>query len=246
MSPEPIARLTTVDPRERASWEGLADLSSAMPRGWSLAGGNLVRLHLAERGSTSARSTRDIDLILDVRAEPGSIKAVVTALRAAGFRPSGFNPAGHDHRWQRGDGQIDVLVPSFLGPHILDRTHDGLGRLLPTRGAQLAIHRTERVPIHVDDLLLWVNRPDLVGALYGKCSALLVPTDIDKQRHLGDIARLAEVLGPRDRRDMLALRSRERRRLISGLTRAQSGEDVNRRQADHLARLALLLQRSLD
>lgn len=213
--------------------------------GWALAGGNLVRLHLAERGSSSARSTRDIDLILDVRAEPGSIDAVVAVLRAAGFAPSGFNPAGHDHRWQRGDGQIDVLVPSFLGPHILDRTYDGLGRLLPTRGAQLAIHRTQRVPIHVDELPRWVNRPDLVGALYGKCSALLVPTDVDKQRHLGDIAHLAGVLGPRVRREMLSLSPRERRRLISGLTRAQSGEDVNGRQADELARLTLLLERSL-
>lgn len=86
----------------------------------------------------------------------------------------------------------------------------------------------------------------IIAALHGKCFALLVPTDLDKQRHFGDIAHLAEVLGPRDRREMLALRPREKRRLISGLTRAQSGEDVNRQQAGLLARLALLLERSLD
>lgn len=82
MNVQPVAHVTTIDPRELSSWEGLAELSRTMPSGWSLAGGNLVRLILAERGSTSARSTRDIDLVLDVRAEPGSIEGIVAASSA--------------------------------------------------------------------------------------------------------------------------------------------------------------------
>lgn len=71
MSTDPVARILTSDPREHASWEALAELSGIMPSGWSLAGGSLVRLHLEERGGDGARVTRDIDLVLDVRASAG-------------------------------------------------------------------------------------------------------------------------------------------------------------------------------
>lgn len=246
MNSLPVAHLLTADRREYASWAGWAEVSELMPDGWSLAGGNLVRLHLEERGSHAARSTRDIDIILDIRAYPGSIKAVVEALRRADFEPDGFNPAGHDHRWVRGDAQIDILTPDFLGPKLLDQKHPGLGRLLPTRGAQLALNRTERVIVKVDDIELRVNRPDLVGALYGKCSALLVTLDPSKDRHLGDIAALTEVVGPRDRRQMLQLRSRERRRLSYGLRRATHSVDVTDAQRTTLRRLSELLDSSLE
>lgn len=134
MNVTPAARLLTADQRERASWKGLAEISALMPTGWSLAGGSLVRLHVAERGGSGGRSTRDIDVILDVRAEPHSIRRIVDAFATVGFEPDGLNPSGADHRWTRGDAQIDVLTPDFLGP-ILERKHVGLGRLLPTRGA---------------------------------------------------------------------------------------------------------------
>lgn len=159
-----------------------------MPSGWSLAGGNLVRLHMEERGSDAARSTRDIDVILDIRAEPWSITSVVAALRQSRFEPDGLNPAGHDHRWVRGD----------------------------------------------------------VGALYGKCSALLVSLDLSKDRHLSDIAALAAVVGPSDRRELLKLRRRERRRIIHGLTRAMGSGDVSDSQRQVLGRLSALLTSSLD
>lgn len=245
MNPAPVAHILTADSREYASWAGWVEVSAFMPRGWALAGGNLVRLHLEERGRDITRSTRDIDVILDIRAEPQSIRGIVTALRSADFEPDGLNPSGHDHRWVRGDAQIDVLTPDFLGPNLLERKHPGLGRLLPTRGAQFALNRTERVTVRVDDLELEVNRPDLVGALYGKCSALLVSLDLDKARHLGDIAALAAAIGPNDRRELMALRPRERRRIIHGLTKAQSSDDATDRQRRMLARLSELLTSSL-
>lgn len=245
MNNVPVAHILTADPREHASWVGWAEVSALMPSGWILVGGNLVRLHLEERGSDAARSTRDIDVILDIRAEPWSIAAVVTALESAHFEPDGFNPSGHDHRWVRGAAQIDVLTPDFLGPNLLDRRHPGLGRLLPTRGAQFALNRTERVTVKVDDFELEVNRPDLVGALYGKCSALLVSLDTDKDRHLSDIAALATVVRPRDRRQLLELSRKERRRIISGLTRAVGSEDVTDSQRPTLERLSRLLDSSL-
>ena len=236
----------TADPRERASWEGLADVAAFMPTGWSLAGGSLVRLHIAERGGDGGRSTRDIDVILDVRAEPQAIRKIVTALEASHFERDGLNPAGQDHRWVRGDAQIDVLAPDFLGPYLQERRHPGLGRLLSTRGAQFGLHRTERVNVAVDDFELMVNRPDLVGALYEKCSALLVSLDRDKERHLGDIGSLATLVAPQDRRELLGLRRREKRRLMHGLSCSRSRPGVDDRQAFVLEGLVALLRASLE
>ena len=215
-----------------------------MPTGWSLAGGSLVRLHVAERGGSGGRSTRDIDVILDVRAEPHSIRRIVDAFATVGFEPDGLNPSGADHRWTRGDAQIDVLTPDFLGP-ILERKHVGLGRLLPTRGAQFGLHRTQRVRVRVDDFELDVLRPDLVGALYEKCSALLISLDLDKDRHLSDIAMLAALLSPTDRRDLLGLRRRERDRVRNGLARAQVARDLDRREVRRLEQLERLLASTL-
>lgn len=241
MNDAPVAHLLTADHREHASWAGMADVARRMPSGWSLAGGSLVRLHLAERQYDSTRSTRDIDVVLDVRAEPRAIDRIVTALRAAGFEPDGLNPSGQDHRWARGDAQIDVLTPDFLGARILDRKHPGIGRPLATRGAQFALDRTERVRVQVDDFELDVNRPNLVGALYGKCSALLIPLDANKARHLEDIAALADILGPHDRRELLHLRRRQRARVIFGLRRTLDQVDLDARGTHRLARLIELL-----
>ncbi|UEJ81512.1 hypothetical protein Bra3105_11735 [Brachybacterium halotolerans subsp. kimchii] len=246
MADRPAAHVLTADPRERASWRGLADVSERMPAGWSLAGGSLVRLHVAERGGDAGRATRDIDVILDVRSDPRSIARIVDAMQTVGFLPDGLNPAGHDHRWVRGDAQIDVLAPAFLGSHLLDRSHRGLGRLLPTRGAQFGLNRTERVHVRVDDFDLMVNRPDLVGALYEKCSALLVSLDRGKGRHLEDISLLSELLTPQDRRELIGLRRRERLRVIRGLRRTQEGIDLDPRRRRRVGQLEQLLLSTLE
>ncbi|MDO5618220.1 hypothetical protein [Kocuria sp.] len=145
------------------------------------------------------------------------------ALEACGFVADGFNLSGQNHRWVRGDAQIDVLAPDFLGARLMERSHAVLGRLLSTRGAQFGLDRTERILVVVDDLEIYINRPDLVGALYQKCSALLVQLDSNQERHLFDIALLVDLLNPADRRDLLGLRTPQKRRIISGLIKASRG-----------------------
>lgn len=89
----PVVRFQTTDPREAASWEGLADLAALMPSGWSLAGGGLVRLPAAERGSPHSRATRDIDLILDGWTGGSRVSGVSSRLAApssASTAPSVF------------------------------------------------------------------------------------------------------------------------------------------------------------
>ncbi|MGO1925956.1 MAG: hypothetical protein ACTH1T_09965 [Brachybacterium tyrofermentans] len=95
--------------------------------------------------------------------------------------------------------------------------------------------------MHVDDLELDVNRPNLVGALYEKSSALLIPLDANKTRHLEDIAALADILGPGDRRELLQLRRRQRARVIFGLRKTLDQVDLDARGLHRLARLIELL-----
>ncbi|WP_301925012.1 hypothetical protein [Corynebacterium glaucum] len=225
MPEEPI-RLFTTDPSERASWEGLRDLAEVLPLGWSLARGTLVRLHTTERNAASTRSTTDIDLILDIRAHPRTKHNVGHALSGCGFRiAQPPNPAGHDHRWERpvaGErdikAQIDVLAPSGLRPSTYEKKFPGIGRLLATRGAQFGIDRSELVTVTVDDeLTLTVNRPDAIGALYEKCSALLNHSDTKKRRHYEDINQLCAVLDFEDRQALGDLRQKELKRLSWGI-----------------------------
>lgn len=128
----------------------------------------------------------------------------------------------------------------------LDRKHPGLGKLLATRGAQFGLHRTTRERVFVDDFELEVNWPDLVGALYEKCSALLIPLDPNKERHLGDISILASLLAPADRRELLELRRHEKARVMFGLRRSREGVDLDERQRRRLTQLESLLSSTPD
>ena len=53
-----------------------------------------------------------------------------------------------------------------------------------------------------------INAPDLIGAIYGKCSALLNHLDRNVERHLGDIVLLASVVDRGDRRELGSLPQR--------------------------------------
>lgn len=117
---------------ERASWLGLADISEIMPRGWSLAGGSMMRLLAAERSYAGSRSTHDIDVILDIRASRAHIRQFHEALSNAGFSIAGFNASGQNHRWVRGEAQIDILIPSGQSESARTYEYPGFGRLLET------------------------------------------------------------------------------------------------------------------
>lgn len=224
---EPIY-LPALDPREYESWAAFAEVASVQPVGWTLVGGNLTQLHLLERGSARARSTQDIDVVIDVRARSRHVGALVHALRQVGYVLPAPNPAEKEHRWVRGEAQLDVLVPSFLGPRIMDRKHEGFGYLLATRGGQFALSRSERVQVDLaGELEFEVNRPDLIAALYGKCSALLNNGDPDRSRHYSDIGMLVGLLRDSELAEIGSLRRRQRRRLAWGLVMARESGAVH-------------------
>ena len=215
-----IIRIDTSGP-ELESWLGLAEISQIMPQGWSLAGGSLMRLLVSERNYQTSRSTRDIDVILDVRTQRSFINQFVDALTHIGFTPDGYNTSGQNHRWVRGLAQIDVLVPSGLSERTMGWSFPGINKLLPTRGAQFGINRTSSVHVACSEEKFIVNRPDALGALYEKCSALLNNGDSQKQRHYEDIVILACMLTPDEWDEAtMNLRSRERYRISNNLDKA--------------------------
>jgi hypothetical protein len=110
------------------AWSGLLDLSERHPSGWTLVGGQMVHLHCIERGIAPTRPTDDVDTVLDVRAEPGALHSFTTALVELGFASSGESWEGHQHRWQRGEAQIDVLIPRHLGERAAGRRGVSAGR----------------------------------------------------------------------------------------------------------------------
>ena len=99
-----------------------------------------MRLLACERGYEGSRATRDIDVVLNIRARRRLIGEFVHALKSTGFVIDGYNVSGQNHRWVRGLAQIDVLVPSGQSEKTLSYDFSGLGKVLMTRGAQFG-HR---------------------------------------------------------------------------------------------------------
>src|SRR5665647_1064045 len=113
-------------PQETA-WHALMDLQVVHPTGWTLVGGQMVHLHCAERGASPTRPTDDVDAVLDVRAEPQVLHGFTTALTKLGFEPAGETWTGHQHRWERGDATVDILIPRHLGERAASRKGAGDG-----------------------------------------------------------------------------------------------------------------------
>lgn len=122
-------------------WHALFELHARLPTGWALVGGQMVQSHCWERGATPNRPTNDADTVLDVRAHPTMLLRFTTLLRDCGFVADGESFEGHQHRWVRGEAQIDVLIPRFLGERASSRRGITGGTTLAAPGAQGAVDR---------------------------------------------------------------------------------------------------------
>lgn len=142
----------------------------------------------------------------------------------------------------QGRAQIDVLVPSGLSLRTLSWNYPGFGKLLPTRGAQFVLFDVEKVLVQVNDRQGIVNRPTALGALYGKCSALLNNGDTDKSRHLADIALLSKVLSVTERRRIVGLSGKQKYRLKKGIQGSLSASS-DTESVESLNRLLKILER---
>ena len=179
---------------QRESFLALLEVTEAMPDHWCLVGGQMVHLHCWERGYPANRPTDDADAALDVRGYPQVLRAFTQTLVDLGFSSAGESMDGHQHRWVRGDAQIDVLIATNLGEKATARRGVTGGTTLASNGVQQALDRAEKVAVSIDGTEGVIPRPDLRGALVGKAAAFTNPGDAYRARHLLDFAVLAALM----------------------------------------------------
>jgi hypothetical protein len=179
-----------------ASWHALMELHESLPGRWTVVGGQMVHLHCAERDTFPVRPTDDADALLDAKAHPSILQDFTAGLVQAGFEPL-TSGEGYQHRWRKGDAQIDVLISNKLGERKTYLTVTG-APTVGTPGAALVLNRSEDLDIEVGGRVGTVRRPTLLGSLIAKAAAHTVGGG--KDRHRQDFAVLASLLVGEDLR----------------------------------------------
>lgn len=188
----------------------------------------MVLLHCWERERPLARPTTDGDAVLDVRAVPAMLDVFTRVLRDLGFTSAGVSASGHEHRWLRGEAQIDVLIPDNVGERAAARTGATGSTTIRTPGGLEALEYSRPVAVRSGDQQAEVPRPHLAGALLTKARAYGVFLDRDRDRHLLDAAVLTSMLERRDLPDLAAITAKPKRRrtLIDLLARLSERGDL--------------------
>jgi hypothetical protein len=67
---------TSMSPAQEEGWQVLLDLSDTFPTGWCLVGGQMVWLLSVEYDVDPPRTTDDVDVVVDVRANRSGISTI--------------------------------------------------------------------------------------------------------------------------------------------------------------------------
>ena len=168
-----------------------------------------------ERSTTDVRPTDDVDVVVDLRAEPAGLDRIHSTLTNAGFGQDFPGPEGTAHRYRRQAAVIDVLAPDNVGTRA--RLRLGTGRTIEAPGTTQAFARSGVVAVEVDGVTAKIRRPDIVGALLGKAAAVAKISSqsaANRAKHLRDFDSLARLLGVADR-EGADLTSSERRMIVA-------------------------------
>ncbi|MFN8036133.1 MAG: hypothetical protein U0V73_09395 [Acidimicrobiia bacterium] len=210
MDDVPSVALPALLGRQKASWDALVEIGPELGEHWVLVGGQMVYLHEVEHGARDIRPTVDVDVVVDLRVEPGALRRVNAVLTGAGFEQDPPAPDGIAHRYRRGDATIDVLAPDNLGPRT--SLSLGLGRTIQATGATQAIARSSVVRAELTDGgAVEVRRPTLLGKI-AAVTEIVSQSPAERAKHLLDVDALARLMGPADRADA-TLTKHERRSL---------------------------------
>jgi hypothetical protein len=203
-----------VSPALTTLWHVLFDLEVRQPADWCLIGGQMVLLHGLEHGRTEARPSVDGDVLVDVRAAATALRQVANFLVDQSFEPDP-GPDGTVHRFTRPFGTqsivLDVLAPDNLGERA-DLTTRPPGRTLEAPGGTQALTRVEKIDVTVAGRPGVIPRPNLLGAILIKASALSLAGNAE--RHLTDMAFLLSLMAE-PLRERASLSAKEKRKLRS-------------------------------
>lgn len=195
-----IVELSHLAGGQADSWAALIELAPTLGDNWLLVGGQMVFLHEVERRATDVRPTDDVDVVVNLRAEPGGLARVHDTLVSSQFSQDAPSPDGAAHRYRRGGAVIDVLAPDNVGKRA--QLKIGVGRTIEAPGTTQAFRRSGAITVELDGDSAEIRRPNLVGALIGKASAvdkISSQSAADRAKHLRDFDSLARMLGPSDR-----------------------------------------------
>jgi hypothetical protein len=219
-----VITMPAMSAKQAASWHALMDLYERLPEHWVLVGGQMVHLHCAEHDHFPERPTDDADTVVDVRADPKMLESFTGALDALGFKPD-TSGDGLQHRWTKGDAQVDVLLPDGVGENALKRHGVGGAPTIETQGGSQALARAEVVEVEIDGRRGFVRRPNIIGSLVMKAAAHDAIRDAAKGRHRRDFVTLAALVAARDFRQA-ALRPKDRKRLRAMLAACRADDQV--------------------
>lgn len=222
---EIVVNLPPLAGGQAESWAALIELAPNLTDNWLLIGGQMVFLHEVERHAIDVRPTIDVDVVVDLRAEPTALTRVHETLRSAGFQQDPPSPDGAAHRYRRGAATLDVLAPDNIGSRAkLDLGH---GRTIEAPGTRQAFRRSGTITVQADGVSAEIRRPELVGALIGKAAAVIKITSqssASRAKHLRDVDSLARILGPDDR--STANLSGSERQMLEGFIELPDLSDV--------------------
>lgn len=185
-------------------WPQAAELADTLPVGsWVLVGGLMVQLHALHAELEVDRPTRDVDMVLAVRApDQSGARRVQAELQSLGYelQAPGYRKAP-SHRFTRGQEQIDIMVADHIEPTRVPRV--GGRPLMEAPGGAQALQRSVRCAVQVPGRApVVLSLPDTLGALVLKAAAWAADSR-DTDRHLDDTVVLAATV-----KDPLAQASR--------------------------------------
>ena len=230
-----------VDERLSALWHVILDLSETAA-GWTLIGGQMVFLHALEQGRTPPRVSEDVDLVVDVRARPPALAAMVEVLASTGFVAVEIDSDQISHRFARGAVTIDVLAPDGVGSRAKLNTIGAI-RTIPIAGGSSALRATVRVAVRHEGRDGLVPRPSLAAAILLKARAARADKQRGPERHVNDLAFLCSLVDdPIEVREQFTVSQRRQLSRVRVLHDRGSGawQLLGRRGADAHAAFLLL------
>jgi hypothetical protein len=225
----PVVLAETMSPAQHQGWRVLLDLAKVFSPGWCLVGGQMVWLLAAEHGADPPRATDDVDLVVDIRAEPTGISDLCHWLENKSFDLAGISPDGIGHRYVRaaapGPGSImfDVLAPDNIGARADLATTQG-ARTIEAAGSRRALNNCELVEVSITGATGQVVRPTLNAAIVLKATATTIPTRAEQDLDLSDVAFLLSLVpDPIEAARNLSKPDRKQLRAVSALLDEQHG-----------------------
>jgi hypothetical protein len=196
------------DGRDQVLWPRLLDLAEALPQPHVFVGGLMVCLHASVAGRKAPAVSRAIDVVVDLRAKPVDLAAVLHEL---GYE----SDEEIANLYGRGDGipvtvrALERIKPhtSFVSPPAPMITVPGGTTVLTDPVSVLASYGPRTAP-------LWI--PDIGRALFTTSRAYLVDRDANR---LPDIAFLVSLIGDPDKvlDELGASRSADRFEFLAAL-----------------------------